>query len=77
MSKEAEFLVDVVKNASLLINDELIIKAKDDEGDLVTNFDYEIEKYIIDRIQNNPLVYVPSLDPAVASTASHPVFIEK
>lgn len=51
MSKEAEFLVDVVKNASLLINDELIIKAKDDEGDLVTNFDYEIEKYIIDRIQ--------------------------
>ena len=51
MSKEAEFLVDVVKNASLLINDDLIIKAKDDEGDLVTNFDYEIEKYIIDRIQ--------------------------
>ena len=51
MSEDLKFLIDVVKSASLLINDELEVKAKDDKGDLVTNFDYEIENYIIERIQ--------------------------
>ena len=51
MSKESDFLVDLVKSASELITDDLIIKAKDNEGDLVTNFDYEIEKYMIERIK--------------------------
>ena len=51
MSEDLKFLIDVVKNASFLINDELEVKAKDDKGDLVTNFDYAIENYIIERIQ--------------------------
>ena len=51
MSEDLKFLIDVVKNASLLINDELEVRAKDDKGDLVTNFDYAIENYIIERIQ--------------------------
>ena len=51
MSEDLKFLIDVVKSASLLINDELEVKAKDDKGDLVTNFDYEIENYIIERIK--------------------------
>lgn len=51
MSKDLEFLIEVVKEASHLINSEFEVKAKDDKGDLVTNFDYEIEKFIIDRIK--------------------------
>lgn len=51
MSKDLKFLIDVIKNASLLINDNLEIKAKDDKGDLVTNFDYAIENYIMERIK--------------------------
>ena len=51
MSEDLKFLIDVVKSASLLINDELEVKAKDDKGDLVTNFDYAIEKYLIEKIK--------------------------
>ncbi len=32
MSKDLEFLIELVKNASLLINDEFEVKAKDDKG---------------------------------------------
>lgn len=53
MSSELKFLIKLVKGASLLINDEFEVKAKDDNGDLVTNFDYEIEKYIMDKIKEN------------------------
>ena len=52
MSEDLKFLIDVVRNASFLINDELKVKAKDDKGDVVTNFDYAIENYIIGRINN-------------------------
>lgn len=52
MSKDSDFLIDLVKKANELITDDLVIKAKDDEGDLVTNFDYEIEKYMIKRIKD-------------------------
>ena len=45
MSDDLKFLIDVVKQASNLINDDFEVKAKDDKGDLVTNFDYEIEKF--------------------------------
>ena len=51
MCDDLKFLIDVVKGASLLITDEFEVKAKDEKGDLVTNFDYEIEKYIIDKIK--------------------------
>ena len=53
MSKDLEFLINLVKEASLLITDGMHVKAKDDKGDLVTNFDYEIEKFIIDNIKKN------------------------
>ena len=51
MSKDLEFLIKLVKEASLLITDDMHIKAKDDKGDLVTNFDYAIEKFIIENIK--------------------------
>lgn len=52
MNKDVEFLIDLVKQASLLITDDIYIKAKGDEGDLVTNFDYEIEEYMIKKIKS-------------------------
>lgn len=53
MSKDLQFLITLVKSASLLINDEFEVKAKDDKGNLVTNFDYEIEKFLIDKIKQD------------------------
>ncbi len=53
MSKDLEFLIDLVEGASNLITNEFEVKAKDNKGDLVTNFDYEIEKYMIDEIKSN------------------------
>mgnify|MGYP000180565464 FL=1 len=53
MSDELKFLIDVVKGASLLITEEFEVHAKENKGDLVTNFDFEIEKYIIDKIKQN------------------------
>lgn len=53
MNEDLKFLIELVKNASFLINDEFEVKSKDDNGDLVTNFDYEIEKYLIDKIKEN------------------------
>ena len=50
MSIELEFLIDVVKQAGNMITDEFEVRAKDDHGDLITNFDTEIEQYIIKRI---------------------------
>ena len=55
MSKDLEFLIKLVKDASLLITDELQVKAKGSEGDLVTNFDFEIEKFIIKSFQHRPI----------------------
>ena len=51
MSKDLDFLINLVKDASLLITNDMHVKAKDDKGDLVTNFDYEIEKYMIENIK--------------------------
>ena len=45
-------LKEIVLEASKLINDNILIKTKGDKGDdLVTNFDYEIEKFIIDKLK--------------------------
>ena len=51
MNKELEFLKRVVIEANKLITEDFEVKAKDDKGDLVTNFDYEIEKFIIGEIK--------------------------
>lgn len=48
MNKDTKFLIDLVKNANKLITDELEVKAKGNDGDLVTNFDLEIENYILE-----------------------------
>lgn len=53
MSDDLKFLIELVKKASEIITDEFEVNAKDDNGDLVTNFDYEVEKYIIDEINTN------------------------
>lgn len=53
MSEDLKFLIDIVKEASLLITDEFKINEKENNGDLVTNFDFEIERYIIDKIKQN------------------------
>lgn len=50
MKKIAEFLAQVVIDASKMITEDFWVKAKDDKGDLVTNFDLEIEKFIIDKL---------------------------
>ena len=48
MEKMTEFLVKIVKEAAGLITPEFEIKAKGEFGDLVTNFDFEIESYLIE-----------------------------
>ena len=53
MSDDLKFLIDVVKGASLLITEEFEINAKGEDGDLVTNFDFEVEQYIIEKIKQN------------------------
>lgn len=50
---DVEFMIDVVKQASKLITDDFIVKSKGACGDLVTNFDVEIEKFIISKIKQN------------------------
>lgn len=51
MEKETKFLIDIVKQASGLINKDFEVKAKNNKGDLVTNFDYEIENFIIGKVK--------------------------
>jgi len=51
MTKELEFLIKTAKEAADIITDDFIVKAKDDNGDLVTNFDTEVEQFIISRIK--------------------------
>ena len=58
MTNDAKFLIKTAKKASKLISKKIDVKQKDDKGDLVTNFDYEIEKYIIKQINK----HYPSFD---------------
>ena len=51
--KDIEFLKEVVIKASKLITDDFEVNNKDDKGDLVTTYDYEIEKFIINKVQEN------------------------
>jgi len=51
MTKDCEFLMRVCKAAAEIITDEFVVHAKDDKGDLVTNFDFEVEKFIIAEIK--------------------------
>ncbi len=51
MQKITKFLVKIVKKAQKLVTDEFQVKAKGCDGDLVTNFDYAIEKFLIGKIK--------------------------
>ena len=51
MSNDLLYLIDVVKEASRLITADFEVKAKGDKGDLVTNFDLEIEDFIITKLK--------------------------
>lgn len=44
---DKDFLIDLCKRAAGMVTDDFTIKSKDEHGDLVTNFDTEIEKFII------------------------------
>ncbi|MCL2569819.1 MAG: hypothetical protein FWE16_01265 [Firmicutes bacterium] len=52
MTTETIFLVDAVFNAAKMINDDFCVASKDNKGDLVTSLDFEIERFIIDRIND-------------------------
>ena len=51
MSNDLLYLIDVVKEASRLITSDFEVKEKGDKGDLVTNFDLEIEDFIITKLK--------------------------
>lgn len=52
MQKETKFLIKIVKQASKLITPNFVTNAKDEFGDLVTTFDYEIEKFLTNKLKN-------------------------
>jgi len=49
---ELEFLKNVVKESSKLITSNFTINTKGTDGDRVTNLDFEVEKYIIEKIKH-------------------------
>ena len=51
MQKITQFLVDLVKKASKIINNKVNVHNKGDNGDLVTDFDYAIEKFMIKEMK--------------------------
>lgn len=55
---EIDFLKRIVKEAEQISHQDYTVKAKGNEGDLVTNLDTEIEKYLIDQIKE----YYPDFD---------------
>lgn len=50
MTKDLKFLIKIVKQASKLVTDEFMVNAKDENNDLITDFDIEIEKFLIEKI---------------------------
>ena len=50
METITKFLINIVKKSAKLISNDLKISAKGEKGDLVTNFDFSIEKFLIDKI---------------------------
>ena len=48
-----EFLKKIVSEATILTNKSFEVHAKDDKGDLVTNLDLEIEKFLISKMKES------------------------
>jgi len=51
--KDTIFLVNIVFEAAQMITDDFFVASKDEKGDLVTSFDFEIEGFISDKIRQN------------------------
>lgn len=52
MTKELEFLISIVKQASTMIDGHFKVKAKDKNNDLVTDLDTKIEKFLLKEIND-------------------------
>ena len=55
MEAITKFLINIVKKSAKLISSDLKISAKGEKGDLVTNFDFSIEKFLIEKISKKSL----------------------
>jgi myo-inositol-1(or 4)-monophosphatase len=53
MTEELKFLIDIVRNAEKISNENFTVKTKGGENDLVTNLDVKIEEYLIGEIKEN------------------------
>lgn len=53
MTKELEFLIDIVKKAEEISKEAFTVKIKGGESDLVTNLDVKIEEFLIAQIKKN------------------------
>ena len=53
MEAITKFIINIVKKSAKIINNDLKISAKGEKGDLVTNFDFSIEKFLIEKISKN------------------------
>jgi len=53
MNKDTLFLIKTVYDSAQLITDDFFVASKDERGDLVTSFDYDIEQFIIDAVKRD------------------------
>jgi myo-inositol-1(or 4)-monophosphatase len=51
MTKHTKFLIKLARRAAKMVTPNFVVRAKDNQGDLVTNFDIEIEKFIIQKLK--------------------------
>lgn len=51
MTSDLKYLIKIVKQSAKLVTDDFIVKAKDENNDLITDFDIEIEKFLISKLQ--------------------------
>ena len=53
MTDDLKFLIQIVKDATGMVNGDFTVKAKDKNNDLITNLDTKIEKFLIKEINKN------------------------
>ncbi len=51
MNKDLKFLLKTVKKANKIVDEKFMVEAKDDNNDLITDFDLRVEKFIIEEIR--------------------------
>lgn len=52
MTKDLKYLIKIVKQAAKMVTDEFMINAKDENNDLITDFDIEIEKFLLNKLNS-------------------------